>query len=171
MSWYRLLHPRPVAILIAGREKPNPMALSWHTPIDDEDQLLAVVIDKSNYTYRIIKEEGEFTLNFLPIDKLDIIWFCGTRSGREVDKISVLGLRLAEGVKIKTKHLQEALAYIECSVTKEIDFGETAIFIAKVVYWEASMHFDTIWKQQARIAMHVGSKYFCTPSEYHKAKR
>ncbi len=145
------------------------MALSWHTPIDDERGLLCVVVYKGNYTYELIRKYGEFTLNFLSIDRLDTIWFCGTRSGRKIDKVSMLKLKLEPSIKIKTRHIADALAYIECKVVKEIDMGDSALIIAKVEYWEARK-FDEIWKPEANVAMHVGSKYFCTPSSYYKVE-
>lgn len=168
-AWYRVLHPRPVLILIAGIEKPNPMALAWHTPVSDSG-LVAVAVDKENYTYELIRKCGEFTLNVVDIEKLRVVWVCGTKSGREVDKVRLAGLELEDGVKIRTKHLKDSLAFLECKVEREVDCEDHSLFIARVVYWRAR-NFDRVWREGTRIAMHVGSVFFCWPSRYVRAPR
>ena len=166
--WYRLLHPRVAVVIVAGVERPNLMTLAWHTPVSDEG-IVAVAIDKENYTYELIKKCREFTMNVLSIDQIKVIWTCGTVSGRETDKVKLTGIVLEDGVKIKTKHIKDSLGFLECIVEKEIDCGDHALFLARVVYWKAR-EFRKVWRESARVAMHVGSVFFCYPSKYRRAK-
>ena len=162
---YRLLHPRPALILVAKNEKVNAMTLAWHMPV--EERKVAIAVDRENYTYELIAKSNEFTLNIPSIEMLDVVWKAGTISGRDTDKMKELGVELEDGVKIKTPHLKGCLGYLECKVVNEIKLEEHSIFIAEVVHaWADERYFKDVWLENAKIPMHVGKKFFTTPSKY-----
>ena len=99
---YRILHPK-VAFLLVTRygNKTNVMTLAWHMPVEEDK--IAIAIDRENYSYELLAKSKEFSLNVLPIQKLDIIWKAGTTSGKDVDKIKELGIELEDGIKIITR--------------------------------------------------------------------
>ena len=164
---YRLLHPRPALVVVAKNGKTNAMALVWHMPV--EESKVAIAVDRENYTYELIAKSKEFTLNVLSIDKLDLIWKVGTLSGREIDKIDEFGIELENGTKIETPHIKGCLGYLECKVLDEIKLEEHSIFIAEIVHaWADKRYFKDVWLENAKIAMHVGKKFFTTPSKYFK---
>ncbi len=168
---YRLLHPRPTVLLISKYgKKTNAMALAWSTPV--EEDVVAVAIYRGNYSYELVKKSGEFTLNIIPIENLDILWKAGTMSGRKIDKIKELGIELEQGVKIKTPHVKNCLGFLECKVEKEIEEEEHSLFIAEVVYaWAAPEWFKETWKEGIKIPLHVGKNIFAIPSQYMRTKR
>ncbi len=167
MNVYRLLHPRPALVVVARDGKVNAMALAWHMPV--EENKVAIAVDRENYTYELIERSKEFTLNVLSIDQVDLIWKVGTLSGREVDKIKELGIELEDGVKVETPHIKGCLGYLECRVLEEIRLEEHSVFVAEVVYaWADRRYFKDVWLEKAKIAMHVGKKYFTYPSRYVK---
>ncbi len=57
------------------------------------------------------------------------VWFCGTKSGKEVDKVAELGLDLEEGVKISVPHLKKCAGFLECKVERESECGEYTLFV------------------------------------------
>lgn len=162
---YRLLHPRPALVVVAGNGKVNAMALAWHMPV--EENKVAIAVDRENYTYELIKDSKEFTLNVLSIEKADLIWKVGTTSGREVDKVKEFGIELEKGVKVKTPHIKDCLGYLECKVFDEVKLDEHSVFFAEIVHaWADKRYFKDVWLEKAKIAMHVGKKFFTTTSEY-----
>jgi flavin reductase (DIM6/NTAB) family NADH-FMN oxidoreductase RutF len=163
---YRLLHPSVVFLLMTkAKGKVNVMALAWHMPVEEDK--VAIAVDRENYSYELLAESKEFTLNVLPIDKIDIIWKAGTLSGRKVDKIKKLGIELEDGVKIDTPHIKGAMAFLECKVLDEIKLDEHSLFIAKIEYaWADERYFKETWLEGCGVPMHVGKKFFTTISKY-----
>ena len=164
---YRILHPSVAFLLVTKHgEKTNVMTLAWHMPV--EEDLIAIAIDRENYSYELLAKSKEFTLNVLPIDKLDIIWKAGTTSGRKIDKIKELGIELEDGVKIDTPHVKGAMAFLECKVEKELKFKDHSLIVAKIAYaWADKQFFKETWLEGCGVPMHVGKKYFTTNSRYY----
>jgi flavin reductase (DIM6/NTAB) family NADH-FMN oxidoreductase RutF len=75
--------------------------------------------------------------------------------------MKLLGLELEDGVRIDVPHIKGCAGFLECTVEKEIEVGEHTFFIARIVYAAASeKHFDSTWKENSEILLHVGSKKF-----------
>ena len=69
------------------------------------------------FTKELIDKNGEFTVN-IPYgqDAKDILNFCGTKSGRDVDKFQKLGLTPVEAEKISVPAIRELPLTLECKV-------------------------------------------------------
>ncbi len=165
---YRLLHPKVAFLLVTKHEKrTNVMTLAWHTPV--EYDVLAIAIDRENYSYELLSKSREFTLNVLPIDRLDVIWKAGTMSGRDVDKVSELNIKLERGVKIETPHIEDAIAFLECAVRDELKLKEHSLIVAKIVYaWADGRYFEETWKEGCGVPMHVGKRFFTTNLKHYE---
>lgn len=71
----------------------------WRRPI------FLVMVRPSRYTYEFMEEAGEFTVNIPTAELREWVTFCGTHSGRDVDKfaagkVSVSPAQLVHGVTI-----------------------------------------------------------------------
>lgn len=166
---YLVLHPRPVYLIVSKSKAGvvNVMSASWVSPVSDEPFLVAVSIWKGSLTFQNIKETGEFTINVPSEKHLHTVYKAGTTSGREVDKVSTLGLRLAKSSLIETPGLEDMLGFLECKVVNEFDAGESALFLAEVkaihVLEEAYTKYG--WDlNKAKILLHNGGRGFTTPS-------
>ena len=100
--------------------------------ITSEPPTIAVSINKNNLTHEFIKDSRVFTASVLSQDTpLSFIGRFGFKSGREIDKL--------EGINYKTGETQapvvidNALAYLEARVIKEVDVGTHTIFIGELV--------------------------------------
>ncbi|AFA40581.1 Conserved protein/domain typically associated with flavoprotein oxygenase, DIM6/NTAB family [Pyrobaculum oguniense TE7] len=134
-KFYRLLHPRPTVIIVSrcpdGRL--NLMPASWNTPVSEEPPTVAVAVDKETYTYQCLKSHRYATLNVPPIEAADLIYKLGSVSGREVDKAAHFGVRLEPSEKVDVPRVAGALAAYEVEVYKEVEVGEVALFVFKVL--------------------------------------
>ncbi len=168
--WYRLLHPKIACLLVVDT---NIMTLAWAMPVDDEAKVLAISMWKGNYSYELIERRKEFVLCIPTAEMLREVWFCGTRSGREVNKVEELSIQMENGVKIKTPHIKGCAAFLECRVMDSAlhkQFGEHVVYFAEVLYaWADDKLFDRTWKENANILLHVGSRFFTTPSRFLRA--
>lgn len=133
--FYLTLHPRPAYIIGSGIYgfKSNLMAASWVTPVSEEPPRVALALDVESYTWELIKETGEFSVNVLDGVYLDKIYYVGSKSGRHVDKISSIGLRIAKGERISAPIILDALSVSECKIYRIVECGDTNLIIGNVV--------------------------------------
>ncbi|RLE69899.1 MAG: flavin reductase family protein [Thermoprotei archaeon] len=166
--FYLLLHPRPAYVVGAGRYggKVNFMAASWVTPVAEEPPRVAVAIDVESYTYELLKEYGEYTVNILPLDMLKELYFFGSTSGREVDKVKELGLKIAKGLKVNAPVLENAIGVLECKIVGEFESEDTTLFIGDVLTARAHEEFFDArrgWNfRKVNIPLHNWGKGFYT---------
>lgn len=107
-------------ILLTTRrgEEVNSMTIGWGTiGIDWSRPIFIAYVRESRYTKHILEENGEFTVN-IPVGELDrkILGFCGTKSGREVDKIKAMNLTLEDPIAISVPGIRELPLTLECRV-------------------------------------------------------
>ncbi|HAG07425.1 MAG: Flavin reductase domain protein FMN-binding protein [Clostridia bacterium 62_21] len=92
-----------------------------------------VSITPERYTYELIQRSGEFVVSILAEDQAEIANFCGSRSGRDVDKVSALGLKTRPGQAVKVPLLEDCLANVECRVAATHPAGDHVLFVGEVV--------------------------------------
>lgn len=85
---YRLLHPKIATIIVtkAPGEKLNAMAASWVMPTSVDPPLITVAISPKRYTFELLQNWEEFTVNIPSIEMKDLVMFVGSVSGRDTDK-------------------------------------------------------------------------------------
>ncbi len=96
----------------------NTMTIGWGTiGIEWGRPMFVAYVRQSRYTHQLLDENPEFTVN-CPVGEIDgkILGFCGTKSGRNVDKIKELGLHLVDPVNISVPGIKELPLTLECRV-------------------------------------------------------
>ena len=96
----------------------NTMTIGWGTMgIEWGRPMFVAYVRESRYTHEMIEKCGEFTVN-IPIGSVDtkILSVCGTKSGRDMDKIKELGLTLVEPENISVPGIKELPLTLECKV-------------------------------------------------------
>lgn len=72
----------------------NTMTVSWgQSGVLWNRDICTVYVRPQRYTYGFCEEAEIFTLSFLSDEKRDALSFCGTKSGRDVDKFKECGLK------------------------------------------------------------------------------
>lgn len=81
-------------LITAGNsEKANMMTASWGGVGVLYNKPVAICfINPARYTYSIMENSDTYTLTFYPEEYKDILQYCGTKSGRDEDKIKGSGL-------------------------------------------------------------------------------
>ena len=98
--------------------KVNTMTIGWGTiGIEWGKPVFVAYVRDSRHTRILLDETGEFTVN-IPLKDVDrnIISVCGTKSGRDLDKISALGLTLEPSDKVDVPGIRELPLTLECKV-------------------------------------------------------
>lgn len=107
-------------ILITTRngDKVNSMTIGWGTlGVIWEKQVFVAYVRDSRYTRHMLDGNPEFTIN-VPVGDYDkkILGVCGSKSGRDIDKIEVAGLTLVEPEVIGVPGIKELPLTLECRV-------------------------------------------------------
>ncbi|MDO5798154.1 MAG: flavin reductase family protein [Eubacteriales bacterium] len=107
-------------VLVTGKDenKINSMTISWGmVGIEWGKPVFVTFIRESRFTRSLIEKNGEFTVN-IPIDESakKILAFCGSKSGRDVDKAKELGLTYEEPETISVPGIRELPLTLECKV-------------------------------------------------------
>lgn len=110
--------PQGILLTTKGSTGVNTMTIGWGTVgIEWGRPMFVAYVRESRYTHRLLDENPEFSVN-CPVGEIDkrILGFCGTKSGRDVDKIKELGLHLEEPMNISVPGIQELPLTLECKV-------------------------------------------------------
>lgn len=110
--------PRGILLTTKRGEEVNSMTIGWGTiGIDWSIPVFIAYVRESRYTKQLLEETGEFTIN-VPIGDVDknILGICGTKSGRDMNKIEALGLHLEEPMSISAPGIRELPLTLECKV-------------------------------------------------------
>jgi len=80
----------------------------WHKPF------VMVVVRPSRYTYRFLENSSSFTVSVFPPEYKDKLLLCGTKSGRDIDKIQACGFTIMPSTKVEAPGFDQAELILEC---------------------------------------------------------
>jgi len=161
-SFYRILHPRPTALIVSMDEenRPNVMACSWLSPASMEPPMVLVLLGEQSYTRSLIVECGEFTVNIPSRRQMKLVKVAGTRTGRETDKFKTVKATLKPGRKVRVPVIEECPANIECKVKGTFEAGECLAILGEVLdaYADREAFQKGLWK--VKVPLHVWGSWF-----------
>jgi flavin reductase (DIM6/NTAB) family NADH-FMN oxidoreductase RutF len=127
----------PVPVVMVSCEAPgfrkNIITIAWAGTICSGPPMLSISIRPERYSYAIIRESMEFVVNLPNRELLAATDYCGSISGREVDKFKAAGLTPGDAKIVKAPLIKEAPLNIECRVKQIVPLGTHDLFIAEVV--------------------------------------
>lgn len=128
------LYPVPAVMVTCGpREKPNIITLAWVGTVCSDPPMLGIGIRPSRYSNELIKQQSAFAVNLPTVDMVRVTDYCGSVSGRKVDKFAATGLTPVPAKVIDTAIIGECPVNIECQVIKVLPLGAHDLFLGKVV--------------------------------------
>ena len=106
----------------------------WGLPV------MVVLVRPSRYTYGFIEETGLFTVNVPTAEMKELVRVCGTRSGRDVDKLAQVNTSMGE--RVSCVRLDGASVVYECKVVHRNDVVPSALLpsIVSRSYPEGDFH-------------------------------
>jgi len=133
-AWKRKYPERTVlAVSISKDGKPNIITLGWNMPTSIKPPMVAISVGLTRYSHKLISESGEFVLAFPSEGMEDALLFCGTHSGRDVDKFKATGLTPVKAKYVKPPLIAEATVNMECRVVGSIKTGDHTIFVGEIL--------------------------------------
>lgn len=135
-----MLYPLP-AVMVSMADlngKYNIITIGWAGTVCTNPPMVSISVRPERYSYKILKETGEFAVNLTTRELAFATDYCGVKSGRDVDKFSALGLTALPGQDTRAPLIGESPVNIECRVRQIMPLGSHHMFLADVV----SVHAD-----------------------------
>ena len=136
---HRPIYPTPVGLItcVDRDGKPNIITLGEVAMVSLKPTRVSIGPRPATYSNGLIKDTGEFVINFPTVDIIDAVDFCGTWSGRDVDKFAETGLTPEPAIHVKPPLIKECPVNLECKVIGVLSFGSHDLFIADVLVMHA----------------------------------
>ncbi len=131
----RVLWKLPYGLYVVGSrsgDRLNGMTLNWATQVSFDPKLLAISVEKEAFTHELISEGKAFSLNI--VDREDRAIVRKFVKPVEVD----LQARTLNGFPFHTRKtgcpiLDQAVAFLDCTLWKAVPAGTHTLFIGEVV--------------------------------------
>ena len=124
----------PAAVISTGEwDEANLITLAWVARVVSEPPVMSISIRPSRHSFSLIEKLGEYVINVPSADNIREMDFCGTRTGKKVNKWKELNLTKEKGLYIKVPLIKEFPINIECKVIKKIEHGTHSIYLGEVL--------------------------------------
>ena len=130
-----MLYPVPaVMVSVADKEgNSNIFTVAWAGTVCTNPPMLTISVRPERYSYKMIKETGEFVVNLTTEELTFATDYCGVRSGRDTDKWADTGLTKEPASKVSVPLIKESPVNLECKVVRVDELGSHHMFLAEVV--------------------------------------
>jgi len=112
-------------VLLAATKKSgrsNVMTIGWGTVgIIWRKKVFMVLVRPSRYTYEFIEDSREFTVNVPTPEIKDWLAFCGSHSGRDMDKFAACQMATSPGQRVQSITIDACPLVYECKVVYHTD--------------------------------------------------
>ena len=130
-------------VVVSVRDKggnDNALVVAYGGNCSYDPPMIMVGIVPSRHSYHMIKENPCFVAHLLDASQKDLYECCGTRSGRDGDKLKEYGIKLVDGKKVNAGVIEQCPVAIECTVVDSIMTGSHEMFVGKVEYVHAEQN-------------------------------
>ena len=133
------LRPVPVVLVSCGHGKQaNIISIAWVGVVCSNPPQVAIAVRPERHSHGLIRETGEFVLNIPSEAQVADVEYCGTVSGREVNKFAARGLTPVPGSAVQTPLIAECPVNIECRLRHTLSLGTHDLFVGEIVAVQAS---------------------------------
>ncbi|MHA1472206.1 MAG: flavin reductase family protein, partial [Promethearchaeota archaeon] len=100
--------PMPAAVISVGiGDDANLITLAYVGKVCLNPPIIAISIQPKRHSYGLIENHREFVINYPTKDQLKEMDYCGTRSGRDVNKWNELNLTKEQGKFVQVPMVKE----------------------------------------------------------------
>jgi flavin reductase (DIM6/NTAB) family NADH-FMN oxidoreductase RutF len=123
----------PVMVTCGDMENSNIVTVAWTGTVNTKPPMTYVSLRPTRHSYGIIKEKGEFVINLTTASQVKSTDYCGTFTGKKVDKFAKCGFTKARASQVSAPLIEECPVNLECKVRDIIPLGTHDMFLAEIV--------------------------------------
>lgn len=102
-------------ILLVAGNPPNPMTIGWGTIGHIwHKEIMNVLVRPVRHTFQLMESAGDFSVCVLPEGYGKELNLCGTRSGRDINKLEACHLHVAKCHHVNAFFISESVIHFEC---------------------------------------------------------
>jgi len=134
-TWSNLwpLPATTVMVSCVGRtRRPNIITIAACGIASANPPLISLAIGTGQYSLELIEETRDFVVNIPSEDQAWITDWCGSVSGRKVDKFAEGKLTPGQSLKVKSPYIVECPVNYECTLWKTLNCGTHELVLGEV---------------------------------------
>lgn len=134
---YANLWPLPATVVMVscvGKERPpNIITIAACGVASASPPLISLAFGTRQYSLELINEVGDFVVNIPAAAQARITDWCGTVSGRRVDKFREGGLTPGQSLKVQSPYILECPVNFECTLWDTVHCGSHDLVLGEIV--------------------------------------
>jgi len=104
-------------LTVKAADELNTMTIGWATiGFIWQKPIMMVAVRSSRHTFGIIEKANDFTVTIPSGDMAKALAFCGTKSGRDVDKFKMCNMETADGQNVASPIIKMPGIHYECKI-------------------------------------------------------
>ncbi len=136
------LPPAPVILLGAGEKEHNVTTIGMFNLFSMQPVLLGVGIKTSRFSFKLLEETPDFSVNIPGKNLINEVIACGEKSGSKMNKFEQVGLTPVPGKRIKSPSVGECLMNIECRRKDILEIGDHIWYLGEIVHTDVVTDYD-----------------------------
>jgi len=129
-----ILAPVPAVLVSCGTlDAPNAFTVAWTGIVCSNPPMTYISVRPERYSHELISKSGVFCINLTTKKMVRATDFCGVRSGRDMDKIALMGLHTEPAANIECPSIVESPVTLECKVRSVEKLGSHDMFLADIL--------------------------------------
>jgi flavin reductase (DIM6/NTAB) family NADH-FMN oxidoreductase RutF len=125
-----------VCVTSAYEGRQNVMTSAWCSPASFDPPIITTFIGLTRFSHDLVMKGREFVLNIMASDQAEMAIYCGNHTGREVDKVKELKLKVTKGQIVTPPLIVGCAAHIECKVVSYHQVGDHTLFVGETVAYD-----------------------------------
>ncbi len=142
----------PLALVTMPGQPPNIIVVALIHIFSFKPFMLGVGIGQSRYSYELLKASKDFVVNIPTKELLDQVHFCGTESGRDVDKFEKTHFKDVVAQEVESPIIDECPVNYECKIVQTMETGDHTWFIGEVLV----IHKDVSYSREMALSYWAG---------------
>jgi flavin reductase (DIM6/NTAB) family NADH-FMN oxidoreductase RutF len=137
-----IIPPGPIALVAVGEKETDVLAVGMFNVFSFRPPIVGIAVTASRYSYKLLDESPDFSINIPGKDLIDKVKCCGSKSGKSVDKFKECGLTAIPGKRIRSPSVGECLMNIECKKLEYFEKGDHIWFLGQIAHAEVTTDYD-----------------------------
>lgn len=122
-----------LVVTVDAQGRVDVMPAGWAMIASGTPPMFAVAVGHTRYTHHTIEQGKEFVIAFPSPGMEAATLYCGTHSGRHVDKLKETGLQTMPAKYVKPPLIKGAIINLECRLASATVAGDHTIFVGEVL--------------------------------------